>query len=339
MLLGSLFKWGRQPLSPLSPVPQSAQEFVSGLDESSSHGTPVAKLLRDRRYAALLRGDLHVSLDASIVETAWKTLEEEMALIPTGQITLVGPDSPDNELATAIVPASTVAVPAFYLNRCAVTNADYARFVAANGYDQMGLWPQEIWPSVVQFVDQTGHPGPRFWSNGRPPRGRDDHPVVGVSWYEASTYANWLGKRLPRGAEWEKAASWPADLSGHGPQTRYPWGNAFDRSRANTWGSARGDTVPVREYNEGCTPNGIYQLIGNVWEWVADAFTGPPCPRGYRVVLDQPMGEVRGAAFDTYFEIQATCRFSSGMPLLSRAANVGFRCAVGAEEFQARLTS
>jgi iron(II)-dependent oxidoreductase len=92
----------------------------------------------------------------------------------------------------------------------------------------------------------------------------------------------------------------------------------------------------VDQYPNGCTPNGIYQLIGNVWEWIEDRFTGSETLDGYRIFFDQPMGEIRGAAFDTYFEVQATCQFGTGQPLLDRRPNLGFRCAVSADVLRPR---
>ena len=82
---------------------------------------------------------------------------------------------------------------------------------------------------------------------------KKDHPVVGVSWYEAAAYARWAGKRLPTDAEWVKAGSWPAS-SRRRPrrsQRRYPWGDAMDRSRANLWGSGPKGTVPVTAFADG----------------------------------------------------------------------------------------
>ena len=108
---------------------------------------------------------------------------------------------------------------------------------------------------------------------------------------------------------------------------RYPWGNAFDPRKANTWDSGIGDTVAVAALTAGSTPNGVRQLIGNVWEWV-DAQFHPNAETGVSVTLDQTMAEIRGGAFDTYFHSQATCQFRTGQPLLFRGPNVGFRCCV-----------
>jgi len=89
--------------------------------------------------------------------------------------------------------------------------------------------------------------GPRFWENGTFPRGKENHPVVGVSWFEAGAYARWVGKRLPTDPEWVKAASWPVFAEGDQPvQRRFPWGDAMDRNRINIWGSGFGATVPAR---------------------------------------------------------------------------------------------
>lgn len=298
------------------------------------------ELIAQGRYCLLLSRENNDSVDDAILAAAWKALEEGMALVPAGKVAVGA--AWDGETGFGADPFSesgrAVAVPTLYIDRCAVTNAEFARFVAAGGYNQMELWPAEIWPSVLQFVDSTGLVGPRFWSKGKPPRGKEDHPVVGISWFEANAYARWVGKRLPKSAEWERAASWSAGLNGRGGECRYPWGNAFDPSRANTWVGGPGTTVKVDEYYSGCTPNGVYQLIGNVWEWVASRYqwhdTYQRRSGQEQADSQQPMGEIRGGAFDTYFESQATCQFRTGQPLLYRGRNVGFRCCVSDEDLR-----
>jgi iron(II)-dependent oxidoreductase len=180
---------------------------------------------------------------------------------------------------------------------------------------------------VIDFVDRTGCPGPRFWNHGKYTHGEEDLPVVGISWYEASAFARWVGKRLPTDPEWEKAGAWPVQLS-HDMllQRRYPWGDGMEREKCNLWGGA-GKPVPVEKYPEGASAGGVYQLIGNVWEWTSGDFcTGAYHRRG--ITLATPMKSVRGGAYDTYFENQATCQFQSGENPVHRKHNVGFRCAV-----------
>ena len=160
-----------------------------------------------------------------------------------------------------------------FLDRYAVTNRQYYEFVAAGGYRDMTLWDQQTWPAVLDLVDQTGKPGPAFWQHGRYLPGEDDLPVVGVSWYEAQACARWLGKRLPTDAEWVKAACWPVATDGTAMiQRRFPWGDSLDRSRANLWGSGPNRVVAVGEFPSGASVGGIYQMVGNVWEWNASDF-------------------------------------------------------------------
>jgi iron(II)-dependent oxidoreductase len=151
---------------------------------------------------------------------------------------------------------------------------------------------------------------------------------VGVSWYEAAAYARWAGKRLPSDAEWVKAGAWPVTLSETARlQRKYPWGESMDRRRANTWASGRGRIVPVTEFADGVSVGGVHQLIGNVWEWTT-ANLGSRSSQPY-LSLPTPMKSIRGGAFDTYFETQATCQFQSGENPVARKHNIGFRCALG----------
>jgi len=152
--------------------------------------------------------------------------------------------------------------------------------------------------------------------------------VVGVCWYEAMAYARWVGKRLPTDAEWVKAASWPVSLSASQRiQRRYPWGDSMERKRANLWGTGPNTTVAVDDYPDGVSVGGAYHLIGNVWEWTRGDFRGLPGLEG-ELTFDRPMKSLRGGAFDTYFDNQATCQFQSGEAAIARKPNIGFRCAL-----------
>ena len=295
----------------------------------------VEEMLAQGRYALLLRPQIAATLSQEQFRRALAALEEDMALVPDGDVFLgpideVAEDGRLDETALAEGPGRIVQVQRFFLDRYPVTNAQYEAFVAAGGYEQPALWDPSILPAVLDFVDQTGRPGPRYWRDGTFPPGREDHPVVGVNWYEASAYARWVGKRLPSDAEWVKAASWPVRLS---PtmrlQRRYPWGDTMDRTKANVWGSGPGDTVPVQQFAAGVSVGGVYQMTGNVWEWMRGNYLPPDGSDG-QWAAEIGLKSLRGGAFDTYFDNQATCQFQSGDAAVARKPNIGFRLALGA---------
>lgn len=252
---------------------------------------------------------------------AREEIDEQFALVPEGSASL-----PQVVLDYPGCPEETLETEPFLVGRYTVTNAQYQKFVEAGGYDQLDLWPKDIWPHLIDFKDLTARPGPRFWQNGRPDRRLLDHPVVGISQYESAAYARWAGYRLLSEHEWQMAATWRIRSEAN-VMRRYPWGDALDVRRCNIWASGVGTTVPVQAYPEGVAPNQVYQLIGNVWEWVAGAFE-VTAESGAPVLSDMRMSPIRGGAFDTYFPQQATSVFRTGLVSLARVHNVGFRCAM-----------
>lgn len=280
-------------------------------------------MLRTGGYCKLLHEANLWEEDA--VSAATELLHQDMAFVPGGPVTLQN---------LAVVDGSSdesggfeLDEPSFFVDRYAVTNAQFQRFVDAGAYRDESFWPDEVQPFVFQLVDSTGTPGPAYWQDGMYDPDKRDHPVVGVSWHEANAFAHWLGKKLPTSAQWQRAGTWWK------AGVRYPWGESYETGRSNTYASGTRDTIPVSSYGDSATPNGIVQLVGNVWEWV-DGCVAELEFEGRIVEIADPLGEIRGGAFDTYFVSQATCLFRSGQTLLTRSDNVGFRCVASAELLQ-----
>jgi formylglycine-generating enzyme required for sulfatase activity len=158
--------------------------------------------------------------------------------------------------------------------------------------------------------------------------GRGLHPVVSISWYDAKTYCEWVGGRLPTEAEWEKAASWNAET-----QTKfvYPWGDTIDCSLANYKGDCDiNGTTEVGVYESGKSPYDAYDLAGNVWEWTADWYD----EKYYSISpLENPLGPdsgsyrvLRGGSWTNgNNDARSALRFR-GVPSVTHDS-VGFRCA------------
>ena len=296
----------------------------------------IEQMLEQGRFALLLRTRVVGNMTPEQRQQAMGVLEDAMSLVPDGEVVLGGiGDTLDNkEMAGG---SRTVQVERFFLDRNPVTNQQYHEFVAAGGYQQMALWDKSVLPAVLDLVDCSGMPGPRYWKNGCYEPGEENLPVVGVCWHEAVAYARWVGKRLPSDAEWVKAGSWPVPLSAtSSAQRKFPWGNTMDRNRANLWGSEPEKIVPVDQFPLGVSVGGVYQLIGNVWEWTSGDFQSGTFHCGEHsvgeLVLPSPMKSIRGGAFDTYFDNQATCQFQSGENPLHRKYNIGLRCAVAVRD-------
>jgi len=288
------------------------------------HSDPLRRLYQQHRYAVILAEQDRWEASAegrNVCAVAERKLEEDLALVPQGVAALPTTldDSPGCPEVESEVAPFLMAIPA-------VTNARYQQFVDAGCYDDLDLWPEEIWPHLIELHDLTGKPGPRFWVDSRHDQRLANHPVVGVSWYEAAAYARWVGLRLPTEIEWQMSASWriksEADVF-----RRFPWGDAMDYRRCNIWGTGLGRTAPVDAFEAGGAPNGVQQLIGNVWEWTASPFEITDA-HGRVVIGEMPMRVIRGGAFDTYFDTQATSSFRTGLILLARTHNLGFRCAL-----------
>lgn len=260
-------------------------------------------------------------------------------------------------------PVRTVEVAPFYIEPGAVTNRRFAAFVKATGHvtdaERLGwsyVFHLQIGREARPFVIDGSVPEAPWWSgvrgaSWRAPEGpgsaidtRPDHPVVHVSWSDASAYAAWAGRRLPTEAEWEKAAR------GGLEQARYPWGDDLTprgRHRCNIWQG----TFPVRNTAEdghlgtapvkAFAPNafGLYNMAGNVWEWCADRWSSTWHVQDLPATRIDPVGPptgdakvIRGGSFlchSSYCNRYRVAARSQNTPD-SSTGHMGFRCAASA---------
>jgi formylglycine-generating enzyme required for sulfatase activity len=159
-------------------------------------------------------------------------------------------------------PQRLVELAAFWIDVYPVTNARFARFLAAGGYDRREWWTDAGWA----WRQRSGAAAPALWGES----GWDgpDQPAAGVSWYEADAYARWAGKRLPTDAEWEKAAR---GTDGR----RYPWGDDWPGPRLANFDMLVGRTSPVGLFPAGASPYGCHDMAGNVNNWTSDWYWEP----------------------------------------------------------------
>jgi formylglycine-generating enzyme required for sulfatase activity len=230
-------------------------------------------------------------------------------------------------------------VDAFDLDRVPVTNGRYRAFVDAGGYADERWWSPRGW----RWLGTVRRRRPRFWTEEWQDWARDDHPVVGVTWWEADAFARWSGGRLPTEAEWEWAAR---GTDGR----RFPWGEQFRPGLCNSadlwlgrevvdladwhesfhrrrpWRS-RCLSTPVGSFPAGAGWHGLLDLAGNVWEWCADDYAGYP---GHTVTGDSHAGKpdkvCRGGSFGYFgFSLRTTER--GHHPPWWCSLGIGFRCA------------
>jgi formylglycine-generating enzyme required for sulfatase activity len=208
--------------------------------------------------------------------------EPQMVTIPAGKFLMGTSDSELKEIAKLDkdkqyqdwikreVPQHEVTLPAYAIGRYPVTNAEFKRFIDDGGYTTQDYWTEAGWK---QKESETWTK-PRYWGDAQ--WNDPSQPVVGVSWYEAVAYCNWLGKktgkpyRLPTEAEWEYAARGKEG-------SRYPWNNQWDKTKCNNKENGADRTTPVGQFSpQGDSSFGVGDMVGQVWEWCSTKFAGYP---------------------------------------------------------------
>ncbi len=212
--------------------------------------------------------------------------------VPAGPF-LMGSSDADKQARGDEKPQHRLELPAYWIGKTPVTNAQFRPFVEGDGYRNQAYWTQAGW----QWREQEQIIKPGYWDDAK--WNGAASPVVMVSWFEAVAYCRWLSAqtghpfRLPSEAEWEKAARGP---DGH----IWPWGNTWEAGRCNSKEAGIGQTTPVGQFPGGASPYGALDMAGNVWEWCATVYG-----KGYPYALEDEWA-------DAYLEPDAGRRLRGG---------------------------
>lgn len=243
--------------------------------------------------------------------------EMKMISIPAGPF-LMGNSGVGNDATLASDedsnegPQHSVTLSAYSIGKYEVTRGQYSKFVKAGGYSKKAYWSSAGWKWKIS--NNRAKPAywaaKQTWGNGKSFIQTDNHPVVGVTYYEAEAFCNWAGGHLPSEAQWEKAARWTGTHA-----NIYPWGDDWDAEKCNNLydhNPAGGadqpfQTAPVGSYPSGASHYGCQGMAGNVWEWCRDwhyyAYYSKspkrdpqgPASGGYRVQRGVSWGDADGS--------------------------------------------
>ena len=249
---------------------------------------------------------------------------------PTVREGSVAPFAFDNEK-----PAHQVFLQDYALDRALVSNGDYLEFIRDGGYQNFRWWFSEGW----EAVNVESWRAPLYWelhenawmirdfAGLHAVESKANEPVCHASFFEASAFAKWAGKRLPTEAEWEKAAAFDPQTR---QQTAFPWGDDLDESKANLFENGLWAPAPIGSFPNGQNAYGCQQMIGDVWEWTTSDYVPYP---GFKSEFDEYNDKwfvnqkvLRGGSFATP-QIHVRSTYRNFFHAHERWMTSGFRCA------------
>jgi len=243
-------------------------------------------------------GDTQIPTETQLSAEITDDFGVEMILVPAGEFAMGSENISEDEK-----PVHQVYLDAFYMDIYEVTNTAYKSCVTAGSCTP---------PRRTESSTRSSYYGNSEF---------DDYPVIYVDWNQANTYCEWRGVSLPTEAQWEKAAR---STDGR----TYPWGEEISCKRANYYNCPGDtDTRKVGGYESGKSPYGIYDLAGNVWEWVADWYDAYPGNTVSQSSYGTKYRVIRGGAWNDFlaYEVRSAYRYAYSPD--NSINYVGFRCA------------
>lgn len=234
----------------------------------------------------------------------------QMIVVPAGLFPMGVPDG-DRDGGRDEYPRHQVFVDTFAIDKYEVTNGLYVAFVKSTGH---------------RVPQNPKNPTRNLWQGDSITDSLVDRPVINVDWFDAEAYCAWAGKRLPTEAEWEKAAKGTSDR-------RFPWGNVEPTAKHLNYNQrwiGEKTLMPVGSYEAGKSPFGVYDMAGNVWEWVNDWYDAQyyekspeKNPQGPAAGLKKV---IRGAGWQNETPTVRIFTRVESDPMM-RNESTGFRCA------------
>jgi formylglycine-generating enzyme required for sulfatase activity len=301
----------------VSPTPKNEENEVKRRIKLASIETNVNT---SDRTDAISQGDIVSSINSLIY---LRPLPEPFnwVEIPDGKVVIV----PELNSIRHETKNKILTIKSFSISKYPITNLQFQAFIDAGGYDEREYWIEQGWV----YREEKNWSKPVDWRKNV----KSDHPVTGLSWFEAKAFCKWLSKitkqkiELPTEEQWQRAAQGDS-------KQKYPWGNLFIKTYCNyspyrRMSNDKSSTTPVQKYDEKYAKSsfGVADMIGNVWEWCSTVTT--TVATRYESYSSSNVNIknyiVRGGAWDTRSEDELSVTHRESRNSIDRSKNLGFR--------------